>query len=130
MPLASIATYSQCRSKPAFVPRMVGVVESYSGRSPQPLRNIEHVLAAVARRHKRVLDCVEETPPAAAVNQAVISRVFREDRWIGEVREKPPRCLPGEVGAKAFPITLGALPERGVPVGCLIQTCVEAGLQK
>ena len=73
---------------------------------------------------------MEETLPAAAVNQAVVSRVLREDRWIREIREKPPRCLPGEVGAKAFTITLGALSERGVPVGCLIQACVEGRPQE
>jgi len=111
-----IATYPQGGRKPAFVPRMISVVETNGGRRSQPLRKIEHVLAAVALRHKGMLDCVEETPPAAAVNQAVVSRVFREDRWIREIREKSPRCLPGEVGAKAFSITLGALSERGVPV--------------
>jgi len=85
------------------------------------------MLAAVALRHKGMLDGMEEALAAAAVNHAVVSRVLREDRWIGEIREEPPRRLPGEVGAKASPITLGALPEGGVPVRCLIQTCIEGG---
>src|SRR5579864_2151515 len=125
-----IATCPQGGSKTAFVPRMVGIVESDSGHSSQPLRNVEHVLAAVALRYKGVLDRMDEALPAAAVDEAVVSRILREDCWIREISEKPPRCLPGEVGAKAFPISLGALSERGVPVGCLIQSCVEGGLKK
>jgi hypothetical protein len=95
---------------------MIGVIESDSGRRSQPSRKIEHVFAAIALRHKGMLDCMEKTPPAAAVNQAVVSRVLLEDRWIREILEKPRRCLSGEVGAKAFPIALGALSEGGVPV--------------
>jgi hypothetical protein len=64
----SIATYPQGGSKPALVPRMVGVVESDGRRRSQPLRNIEHVLAAVALRDKSMLDRMEETPPPTAVN--------------------------------------------------------------
>src|ERR1700693_2509044 len=86
-----IATYPQGGRKPASVARMVGVVETDSGRSSQPLQNIEHVLAAVALRYKGVFDCMDEPPPAAAVNQAVVSGVLREDRWIREIYEEPPR---------------------------------------
>lgn len=102
-----IATYAQGGSNPAFVPRMVGVIESDRGRSSQLLRKIEHVLAAVALRHESMFDCMEETLPTAGVDQTVIPRVLREDRWIRKIREKPPRCLPGEVGAKTSPITIG-----------------------
>ena len=49
-----------------------GVVESDSGRTSQLLRNIEHALAAVVLRNKGMLDCMEETPPAAPVNQTVM----------------------------------------------------------
>src|ERR1035438_7362311 len=56
-----ITTHPQCGTKPALVPRMVDVVQSDGGHSSQPLRNIEHVLSAVALRHKGVLHCMEKT---------------------------------------------------------------------
>ena len=126
----ALATCPQGGSKSTFVPWMVDIVESDSGCRSQPLRNIKHMLAAVALRYKGMLDRVKETPPAAAVYQVVISRVLREDGWIREIREKPPRCLPSEVGAKPSSITIGALSERAVPVGGLIQACVEGGPKK
>jgi hypothetical protein len=70
-------------------------------------------LPAVAMRDKSMPDRIEETPSAAGVNQAVVSGIFREDCRIGEIREPPPGCLSGEVGAEAFSITLRALFERG-----------------
>ncbi|MGP8244423.1 MAG: hypothetical protein ACLQVN_07870 [Bryobacteraceae bacterium] len=77
--------------------------------------------------HKGMLDCMEETLSAAALNQAVVSRILREDSWIREIREKPPRCLPGEVGANAFPITLGALSEGGIPRAAAVFVVLSCG---
>ena len=70
----SIGTYPQGGSNPAFVSRMESIVEGDSGCRTQPLRNIEHVFAAVSLRDKSMLDCMEETLPAAAMNQGVVSR--------------------------------------------------------
>ena len=80
-----IDTGPQCGSQPAFVPRMVNVVGGNNGRSSQQLLNIEHALAVVAPAHKGMLDCMEEAPRTATVNQAAISRVLGEDRRMREI---------------------------------------------
>ena len=77
-----------------------------------------------------MLHRMEETLPATAVHQRVVSRILRKDRRIREIREKPPGRLSGEIGGETFRVTFGALSERGVPVGRLIQSGVEASLQK
>ncbi len=72
----SISACPQGGSEPAFVPRMVDVVESDGRHRAQPLRNIEHVLAAVALGYKGMLQRMEEPLPAAALAQAVVSRIL------------------------------------------------------
>jgi len=100
-----IAAYPQGGSKPAFVPRMINVVEANRGHRPQPLRDVEHVLAAVALRHKCMLDCMEETLPAVDVNQAVYQNIARDD-----LRER----IPVQVGVLriAGSLRMGSLRER------------------
>jgi hypothetical protein len=85
---------------------MVDVVQSNGSRSSQPLRSVEHVLAAVALRHRTFL---------------VSSFWFSLPEQFGYTNQKPET-------RNGFQI--GALSIRGVRFGCLIQTRVEGGLKK
>ena len=77
-----------------------------------------------------MLDRMEETLPAAAVDQAVVSRVLMKYRGIRKVFEEPECGLIGKAGAKPLAISGHALPEGGVFIFRLIESCVETGGEK
>jgi len=62
----------------------------------EPFRKIEHAVAIVAVSHERMLYRMEEAPPAAALDQAVVSRVLIKYRGIRKVLEEPERGLIGK----------------------------------
>ena len=99
------------------------------GGGAHPLGEVEHVLAAVAVRHKCVLDGVQQTSFTAAMGEPVVTWILREDGRILEVTEKSER-LAGKADSISFFVAFGTLPERGVPVLCLIEPGIEARSEK
>jgi hypothetical protein len=63
-----------------------------------------------------MLNCVQETLPAAATTQPVIAWILRKDCWKRKVREEFTRSLIGEARGKSFTIPRSALPERRVVI--------------
>ena len=82
---------------------MIDVAEPNRGRRSQPLRDVEHVFAAIALRDKGMLDCVEEALPAAAVNQAVISRVLAKIVGYAKSVKNLQVVCPAKSAPKRFP---------------------------
>jgi len=117
-------------SEAALIARMVDVAQDDRARRSQPFGKIEHVLAAFLVRQKQMRGRMEQAFPAAALRQAVVTRVLRKYRGVGKVLEEPGVGRVGEVGAEALAISGGTLSESVVRVHRLVNSCVEANAEK
>lgn len=116
--------------KSALVARVIHVAQADRARRSQPFRKIEHAIAIVGVSHKRVLDRMQETLPATAVDQTVVSGVLVKYRGIRKVFEEHERGLIGIACAKPLAISGHALSEGGVFIFRLAESRVETGAEK
>src|SRR5216684_5726043 len=100
----AVAHALRCWRETALVVEMICVAQHHGARRAQPFGEIEHAPAIIAVRYHRVLHRMEQTLPAAAARQPVVTRVLREYRGVRKVLEEPGGGLVGEFGAKAPPI--------------------------
>src|SRR5713226_7136129 len=126
----AVAHALRCWRETAFVVHVIRIAQRDRARRPQPFGKIEHAPAIIAVRHHRVFHRMEQSPPAAAARQPVVTRVFREYRGVRKVLKEPGRGLIGEFGAKAPPIALRPLSITGVRVLRLVNPRAEAGGEK
>src|SRR5216684_3170406 len=126
----AVAHALRCWRETALVVAMICVAQHHGARRPQPFGEIEHAPAIIAVRYHRVLHRMEQTLPAAAARQPVVTRVLREYRGVRKVLKEPGGGLIGEFGAKAPPIALRPLSITGVRVLRLVNPRAEAGGEK
>ncbi len=110
----AVANPLSCWSETALIVWVIRVAQHDRARRPQPCGQIEHAFAIVAMSHDCMLQRMEQAPPGAAVDQAVVARVLRKDPGIRKVLKEPGGGLTGELGAKApaapFSPLLGQVP--------------------
>src|SRR5216683_5549706 len=126
----AVAHALRCWRETAFVVHVIRIAQRDRARRPQPFGKIEHAPAIIAVRHHRVFHRMEQSPPAAAARQPVVTRVFGEYRGVRKVLEEPGGGLIGEFGAKAPPIALCPLSITVVRVLRLVNPRAEAGGEK
>ena len=104
--------------------------KGHGARSPQPFAKIELVRAVFSLRYDRVLDRMEEASLAAAVDEAIVTRVFAKYSRVHNVPEEFSRGLTAEIVADTLAVTLRALAEARFAVLRLIETGIEPDAEK
>ncbi len=121
----AVANPLSCWSETALIVWVIRVAQHDRARRPQPCGQIEHAFAIVAMSHDCMLQRMEQAPPGAAVDQAVVARVLRKDPGIRKVLKEPGGGLTGELGAKAPAAPFSPLPITAVRVFRLVKSRVK-----